>query len=190
MNPPSFRSQLDECREVLAALAQHAQQAEQIAALICETLREGRAVYTCGNGGSATDAAHLSEELLGRYRTGSQRPPLPCVCLNGEVSAITCIANDYGFEQVFARQLQALAHPGDVLVCFSTSGSSPNILAALRVAQERNMTSVALLGGSGGEARELANHALVVPSSNNARVQEAHTLLLHSICEAVEAAFG
>ena len=190
MNLPSFRSQLDECREVLAALAQQAEQAERIAALICETLRDGRTVYTCGNGGSATDAAHLSEELLGRYRTGSQRPPLPCICLNGEVSAITCIANDYGFEQVFARQLKALSHPGDVLVCFSTSGNSSNILEALRTANERGVVSVALLGGNGGEARDLANHALIVPSSNNARVQEAHTLLLHSICEAVETMFG
>jgi D-sedoheptulose 7-phosphate isomerase len=183
----SFLEQLEECRAVLAALAAQAQAVEQIAALVRVALREGRTLFTCGNGGSAADAAHLSEELVGRYR--SNRRALPALCLSVDGAALTCIANDFGYEQVFARQLEALARPGDVLVCFSTSGNSANILAALRAAAQRGVERVALLGGTGGAARGLAEHVLLVPSANGARVQEAHTLLLHTICEAVEAEF-
>lgn len=185
-----FRDQLNELQDVLATFVNQAEQVDEIVVSVVETLRGGHVVYTCGNGGSATDAAHLSEELLGRYRSGSVRPPLPSVCLNGESAALTCIGNDFGFEHVFARQIEALGRPGDLLICFSTSGGSPNILAALRAAQGRQMRSIALLGGSGGAARTIADHALVVPSAHSARVQEAHTLLLHTICEAIEEAFA
>jgi D-sedoheptulose 7-phosphate isomerase len=110
------------------------------------------------------------------------------VCLNADVGALTCIANDFGYTQVFARQLAGLACRGDVLVCFSTSGASPNILAALEAARDQNVLSVALLGRDGGAARMLADYALVVPSHSTARIQEVHTLLLHAICEQCEQA--
>ena len=184
---PSFSQQLIEAQELLAALEPFAPAVDRIAALAAAALRAGGTIYTCGNGGSATDAAHLSEELVGRYR--ANRRPLPAVCLSADSAALTCIANDFGYEAVFARQIAALGKPGDLLVCFSTSGNSPNLLAALEAARAKGVATLALLGGTGGAARALADNALVVPSNNGARVQEAHTLLLHAICEAVEAAF-
>ncbi|MBC8077099.1 MAG: SIS domain-containing protein [Chloroflexales bacterium] len=185
--PPSFRDQLREAQALLAALEPLAAEVDRVATLVVAALRAGGTIYTCGNGGSATDAAHLSEELVGRYR--ANRRPLPAVCLNADGAALTCIANDFGYDQVFARPIAALGWPGDVLVCFSTSGNSPNLLAALAAARAKGVATLALLGGGGGAARALADHALIVPSSNGARVQEAHTLLLHAICEAVEAAY-
>lgn len=185
--PPSFAQQLREAQALLAAMEPLSGEVDRVAALVVAALRAGGTIYTCGNGGSATDAAHLSEELVGRYR--ANRRPLPAVCLNADSAALTCIANDFGYDQVFARPIAALGRPGDVLVCFSTSGNSPNLVAALAAARAKGVVTLALLGGGGGAARALADHALVVPSPNGARVQEAHTLLLHAICEAVEAAY-
>jgi D-sedoheptulose 7-phosphate isomerase len=179
-----FRDQLAESAAVFHAFASQADAADAICRLVADAALGGRCLFTCGNGGSATDAIHLAEELVGRYR--ATRRPFPAVCLNTDVGAITCIANDFGFEQVFARQLEALARPGDLLIVFSTSGGSPNILAALRAARASGVTSIAMLGKGGGAARELADHALVVPSDNSARIQEVHTLILHAICEELE----
>jgi D-sedoheptulose 7-phosphate isomerase len=183
----SLHDQISENIGVLHALKAQAQQVEQIITVVRKALYEGRTLFTCGNGGSATDAFHLAQELVGIYRS-KQRPPLPAICLNADVTAMTCIANDLGYAEVFARQLVALGKPGDVLVCFSTSGKSPNILRVLETAREQGVISVALLGKEGGPARMLADYALVVASHNTARIQEAHTLLLHAICEAVEQA--
>lgn len=179
-----FRNQIDELSAVLRAFAPQAARVDAVVALVAEALLAGRTLFTCGNGGSAADALHLAEELVGRYR--ADRRPLPAVCLNADVGALTCIANDYGYEAVFARQLTALARPGDTLVVFSTSGNSPNILHALRAAREGGVTSVALLGRDGGAAVPLADHSIIVPSANGARIQEVHGLILHAICEAVE----
>lgn len=180
----SFQAQLEEHIAVMQELAGEAATIDRIAATISTAVLSGHTLFTCGNGGSASDALHLAEELVGRYR--SNRRPLPALCLNADVTALTCIANDFGFEQVFARHLQALARPGDLLVCFSTSGNSPNILAALHSARACAVGSIAFLGNNGGEARHLADTALVVPSANSARIQEAHTLMLHAICEEIE----
>lgn len=179
-----FAEQLAELAAVLQALNEQAPQVDAIADCVADALLAGQTLFTCGNGGSATDALHLAQEMVGRYR--SNRRPLPAVSLNADPSALTCIANDFGYDQIFARQLAGLARSGDVLVCFSTSGVSPNILAALQVARERDIISIALLGKSGGPARALADHALVVPSNATARIQEVHTLILHAICEEVE----
>lgn len=181
---PTFRQQLDEAAAVLAAFAPQAVVVDAAADLVASALLAGRSLFTCGNGGSAADAIHLAEELIGRYR--SNRRPLPAICLNADVGAITCIANDFGYDAVFSRQLEALGRPGDVLVVFSTSGGSPNVLNALRAARARGVVSVALLGKGGGAARELADQAIVVPSDNSARIQEIHGLILHAICEEVE----
>jgi D-sedoheptulose 7-phosphate isomerase len=171
---------------VIQALAAQAELIEQIAARVRDVVLPGQLLLTCGNGGSATDAQHLAEELVGRYR--SNRRALPAVALTADSSALTCIANDFGYEYVFARQVEALARPGDLLLCFSTSGNSPNVLAALREARARGAGSIALLGKDGGAARDLADLALVVASDDTARIQEAHLQVLHYICEVVEQA--
>jgi len=185
---PVFQTQLNASVAVLQSLAQQADLIEAIAARVYETVAQGRLLLTCGNGGSATDAQHLAEELIGRYR--SNRRALPAIALTADSSALTCIANDFGYESVFARQIEGLGKPGDLLVCFSTSGNSPNIIAALRAARDQGLGTIALLGKDGGRARELADLALVVPVADTARIQEAHLQVLHYICEVVEAAIA
>jgi D-sedoheptulose 7-phosphate isomerase len=182
----SFRAQIDASCAVLQALAGQAQVVEQIAARVRDTVLAGHLLLTCGNGGSATDAQHLAEELIARYR--SDRRALPALALTADSAVLTCIGNDFGYEQVFARQVEALARPGDLLLCFTTSGNSPNIVAALRAAQARGAGTVALLGKDGGAARGLADLELIVRSDDTARIQEAHLQALHFICEVVEEA--
>ncbi len=183
---PSFRAQIDASCAVMQALAGQAEVVEQIAARVRDTVLAGRLLLTCGNGGSATDAQHLAEELVARYR--SNRRALPALALSANSAVLTCIGNDFGYEQVFARQVEALARPGDLLLCFTTSGNSPNILAALRAARARGAGTIALLGKDGGAARGLADLELIVGSDDTARIQEAHLQVLHFICEVVEVA--
>lgn len=183
-----FRDQLAESIATFQALTVQAAAVDTICNVVADALLAGHTLFTCGNGGSATDAIHLAEELVGRYR--ASRRPFPAICLNTDVGAMTCIANDFGFEQIFARQLVALARTGDILVTFSTSGGSPNILATMHAARSSGVTNVALLGRDGGAALALADYALVVPSQSSARIQEAHTLLLHAICEELEQRVG
>jgi len=183
---PAFQTQVNASLAVLQSLAQQAELIEAIAARVYETVAHGGLLLTCGNGGSATDAQHLAEELIGRYR--SNRRALPAVALTADSSVLTCIANDFGYDVVFARQIEALGKPGDLLVCFSTSGNSPNIIAALHTARERGLGTIALLGKDGGGARELADLALVVPAADTAHIQEAHLQVLHYICEVIEVA--
>ncbi|GAB4444513.1 MAG: SIS domain-containing protein [Chloroflexi bacterium OHK40] len=184
----SFQHQLDELQRLLADFRSQSAVVDAVAARLADGLLAGQTLFTCGNGGSAADALHLAEELVGRYR--SDRRPLPALCLNADVTAITCIANDFGYEAVFARQLVALARPGDMLVAFSTSGRSPNILNALAAARTNGVLTVALLGHDGGPARDRADYPIIVPSGNSARIQELHGLVLHAICEEVEGRFG
>ena len=160
---------------------------DRIAAVAVATLRAGGKILSCGNGGSAADAMHLAEELVGRYR--SNRRSLPGACLNADATALTCIANDFGFDEVFARQIEGLGVKGDLLVCFSSSGNSPNILRALDVARQRGVKSVALLGKDGGQAKGKADLELIVASTDTARIQESHTLILHALLEIIEREF-
>lgn len=157
---------------------------ETTAELIVERLRSGNTIFACGNGGSATDSMHLCEELVGRYR--GDRRPLPAVSLNTDTSVLTCIANDYGFDQIFSRQVEALVKEGDVVVGFSTSGNSENIFQALLTASEKGATTVLLSGKDGGRMKAIADHSIVVPDNNTARIQEIHTFILHSWLEQVE----
>ena len=143
-----FRDQSDELRTVLQDFAPQGEAVDAIARLVASAVIGGRTLFTCGNGGSAADAIHLAEEMVGRYR--GDRRPLAAVCLNTDVGALTCIANDYGYGQVFARQLQALGRPSDVLIVFSTSGGSPNILNVLATAQAGGLMTIAILGKDGG----------------------------------------
>lgn len=155
--------------------------------MLVQALESGGAVLTCGNGGSAAEALHLAEELSGRYR--SNRPALRGLSLCADPTAITCIANDFGFDHVFSRQVEALGRSGDLLVVLSTSGKSANLLNALRVARERGIATLGLLGGEGGPALPLCDHAIVIDGVDGAGVQEAHQMIMHMMCEACEARF-
>jgi phosphoheptose isomerase len=157
----------------------------QVAVVIEECLRDGHKVLIVGNGGSAADAQHLAAELLGRF--GSERSPFPAIALTTDTSVLTAIGNDYGFDTVFARQVQALAEPGDVLIALSTSGRSPNVINAVRAARLAGAATVALTGGGGGELAPCADIGIVVPSGDTARIQEIHIAVVHILCELVEA---
>jgi D-sedoheptulose 7-phosphate isomerase len=154
---------------------------------LVDALRRGGKLLIVGNGGSSCDAAHFAEELTGRFR--NDRPALAAIACT-DAGHITCTANDYGFDEVFARWTRALARPGDVLIVLSTSGNSRNILAALKAAKERGAVCVALLGKGGGEAAALADHAITVPGTTSDRIQELHMLLLHAWVEQIERALG
>lgn len=158
------------------------------AAVLADTLARGGRLFFFGNGGSASDSLHLAAEFTGRLR--QERRPLAALALNADVAALTAIANDYGYAQVFARQLAALARPGDCAVAISTSGNSPNVLQALQVARTLGISTVALLGRDGGAARALADHAVVVPHEDSGRIQEAHIFIGHTWCGQVEVALG
>lgn len=155
-----------------------------VGALLCERFAQGGVLYTLGNGGSAADAQHLSGEMIGRYKR--ERRPLPAVTLSTDPTVMTCTANDYTFADVFSRQLQALARPGDVVAAFTTSGRSANVVDALRTARDRGATTVLFGGGDGGPAAAHADHLLLVPSTETARIQEMHTFLLHAVSELVD----
>lgn len=151
-------------------------------------LKAGGKLLTCGNGGSAADAMHLVEELIGNYHR--RRRALAAICLCADAATLTCIGNDYGFEQIFARQIEALARPGDVLVGFTTSGNSPNVLAAFAAAKARGVTTILLAGKGGGQARGNCDYELIVPSDDTARIQEVHTLILHAWLERIDTEFS
>jgi D-sedoheptulose 7-phosphate isomerase len=159
-------------------------QIEAASALIESTVRSGRRVFACGNGGSAAEAQHFVTELVGRYKTN--RAPLPAVWLGGDTGQMSCIANDFSWDDVFSRPLRALAQPGDIVLALSTSGRSPNVVRCLEVASELGLKSVALLGNGGGAAAHHASHPVIVPATGTARVQEAHLFLIHTFCDALE----
>jgi D-sedoheptulose 7-phosphate isomerase len=150
---------------------------------ITKALKQGGAVLVFGNGGSAADAQHFAAELLGRFE--KERKAYPAVALTTDTSALTAIGNDYGFDRVFARQLEALGRKGDVAIGITTSGNSPNVLRALEAGNARGLTTVALTGG-GGAAGALATHHIAVNETRTARIQEVHATVLHVICELVE----
>jgi len=164
-----------------------AEQADEISALADRyetTLRGGGTLFFAGNGGSAADAQHLATEYVVRYQTN--RPAMRAVALTTDTSLLTACANDMGFDEVFARQVEALAEPGDLLVLHSTSGESPNVIRAAQAAKARGVGVVALLGRNGGHLKDLVDVALVVPSDDTAHIQELHLAIEHAICDLVE----
>jgi D-sedoheptulose 7-phosphate isomerase len=167
---------------------QHCDTVDKIAKLLARCLNNDGAVYWCGNGGSASDSQHLAAELIGRFK--HNRRPLRSIALNTDTSVLTCIANDFGYGDIFARQVEALARPQDILVVISTSGQSENILQALVTAKEKKVITVALLGKSGGVAKELADYSIVIDSDSTARIQEAHIFIGHLLCELIEQEMG
>ena len=160
--------------------------ARKIAAVILAALRSGNKLLIAGNGGSAADAQHIAAEIVGRYK--QDRPAWAAIALTTDASALTSIGNDYGFEQVFARQVEGLGRRGDVLLALSTSGRSPNILAALRSARERGLVTVGLTGRKGKRLGAFCDHLFVSPSDDTPIVQQIHLAVAHGICDEVEQA--
>lgn len=154
---------------------------------MAERLQRGCRVLVCGNGGSAADAQHLAAELCGRF--GKERRALAGIALTTDTSALTAIANDYGFDRVFARQVEALGRPGDLLIGISTSGNSPNVIVAVEEAKQLGIRTIGLLGRDGGKLRTLVDDAIIVPCPITARIQEVHQMIYHFWCEAIEAHF-
>lgn len=181
-----FAQRLDQSLAAISTLRDSLAKIANIAELLQDRLAGGGTMYTCGNGGSAAEALHFAEELIGRYR--SERPALRAVCLNADPTALTCIANDFGFASIFERQCAALLSTNDVLVVFSTSGNSENIVRALRIARERGVPTIGFLGGDGGACRALCDHTIIIASNDSAHVQEAHQVAMHLLCEALEQA--
>lgn len=183
-----FDERLESAYNLLARVREDAalrSQSIEAASRTAKAIAKGATLFICGNGGSAGEATHLSGELIGPFANKS-RPALPAIALGFDTSAATAVANDFSFDEVFARQLAALARPGDVLWALSTSGRSPNVLRALETARERNILSI-LLTGAGGAHSDAADLVLAVPSHETPRIQEVHLMLGHFLCEAVEA---
>ncbi len=162
----------------------NADRINEVADVVVRALQNGNKLLLFGNGGSAADAQHIAAELVGRYQY--DRPGLPAIALTTDSSALTSIANDYGYEFLFARQIEALGQKGDVAIAISTSGRSANIKEGVLAARARGITTIGFLGKEGGQVRELVDHALVVDAQKTARIQEIHILIGHILCEAVE----
>jgi D-sedoheptulose 7-phosphate isomerase len=158
------------------------------AKVIANALQNKNTIFWCGNGGSAAESSHLAVELIGRFK--NNRRSLPSLSLNADTSAITCIANDFGYDEIFSRQLEGLGKKGDVLVVLSTSGKSENISRVLRKAKDLGIVSIALLGKGGGIAASLSDYSIVIDSEETARIQEVHLLLGHTLCEYAEIELG
>lgn len=183
----TFDACVGETVRVLQALAGIRQEIDRAGDLIVRTLRRGGRVLTAGNGGSAAEASHFSTELVGRY--AKSRRALPAIALSADGSLLTCVGNDFGFDDVFARQVEALARPGDLLAVFTSSGNSANIAKALQAAKAAGIDSLAFLGRGGGRCRGLATCELVMPGDRGACAQEAHLFLIHYFCERIDEAF-
>lgn len=177
-----IKKSLEEHLEVMQTLQRDClKQIEEAGLLIATALKVGHKVLLCGNGGSAADAQHIAAELVGRFE--GERRGWPAIALTTDTSALTAIGNDYGFAEIFARQIQALAAPGDVLVAISTSGSSENIRRAIELAREMKCRTVALTGASGANFASLCDASVIVPSARTSRIQEAHATIGHIWCE-------
>ena len=158
----------------------------EMASLISAGLAGGNKLLVMGNGGSAADSQHFVAEIVGRFKM--ERRALPAVALSTDTSILTAVGNDYGFESIFSRQVEALAAPGDIVVGLSTSGNSPNVLEALKEARQRGCRTIGLLGKDGGNIRTACDLALVVPSTDTPRIQEGHITIIHIVCDLVEKA--
>ncbi len=178
-----FKKQTSELRKVLDSLDEFYIQVEQVAKKLREIFERGGIVYVAGNGGSAAQAQHFSDEMVGRYK--GDRVPYPVVALTADSAVLTCIGNDFGYEYIFRRQIQALGREGDAFVGLSTSGASKNVLVAAKQARDSGMTVIAFTGGA-GLLKDMADYAIVVPSESTARIQELHLHAIHLICESLE----
>ncbi len=156
--------------------------------LIAQSIASGSTIFWCGNGGSASDSLHLSAELVGRFK--NNRRPLRSITLNSDVAVLTCISNDFEYEEIFSRQIEGLANQNDVLVGISTSGKSKNIINAFKKANDMNLKTIAFLGKGGGDLISIAQKSILIPSNSTARIQEFHIMIGHIICEIIETELG
>ena len=179
---------IDDSVRTLESLKNLEAEISRAADLIDGCLQAGDKVLVCGNGGSATDASHFATELVVRFV--KDRRALPAICLTSDSGILTAAGNDYGFDEIFARQVAALGTPGDVLICLTTSGKSKNLIRALEEAKGRGLKTIAFLGRDGGSTVGIADVDVLVKSDSTARVQEAHQLLLHVLCEIIESRLG
>jgi D-sedoheptulose 7-phosphate isomerase len=170
--------------DVIQSIAGQQELVERIALAMSAALAQGKKILWCGNGGSAADAQHMAAEIVGRFRR--ERRGLPSIALTTDTSILTAVANDYGYEAVFSRQVEALGNEGDVLVAISTSGNSPNVVKAVEMAKELGLVTVGFTGAGGGRLATLADFLFAVPTKDTARVQEAHSLVAHVLCDWVE----
>ena len=187
--PPSPGSRFTEALRDLSALADRVArelgpQLDVALGLVEDTVRGGGTLFFCGNGGSAADAQHLATEYVVRYMR--QRRPYPAIALTTDTSLLTAAGNDFGFEHIFARQIEALAKAGDLLIIHSTSGTSPNVLRAAEAARDRGVPVLAFSARDGGPLRELADHSVIIPTDRTDRAQELHLCIEHIICDLVE----
>jgi len=176
-----FLSHLETVNKTIETMQE---QLENAANLAVETLKKGNKILLCGNGGSAADAQHIAAELVGRYKT--ERRGLPAIALTTDTSALTAISNDYGYDKVFDRQVEALANKGDLLIGISTSGNSANILSAFKVAKDKGCKTLGMSGKNGGKMNEVCDINLIVPSDDTPRIQEMHILLGHTLCQIID----
>ncbi len=163
---------------------EHADRIVEVARLIARAFREGHKVLLFGNGGSSTDASHIAAEFVGRYHR--DRSPLPAIALGADMAALTCIANDYDYAEIFSRQVRAHGQKGDIAIAISTSGNSPNVLKGAEAARAIGLITVGWTGGKGGKLTSLVDHCFIVPSTVTARIQETHITLGHVLCELIE----
>ena len=161
---------------------------EETSLNISNCLANGGTVFLCGNGGSASDSQNFASELVGKFR--NERKALRAIALTADSSILTNIANDFSYKFIFSRQIKALGREGDILFSISSSGQSPNVLEAIKVANNLNMTSISLLGKGGGKALDISQASIVIPSDSTARVQEMHILVIHILCELIETQLG
>jgi D-sedoheptulose 7-phosphate isomerase len=182
-----IKSQLSSHCQVMQAIERDLSQTiESVVLALVETFQSGHKLLVMGNGGSAADAQHLAAEIVGRFKL--ERRALPAIALTTDSSILTAVGNDYGFECIFSRQVEALAQPGDLVVGISTSGNSPNVLAAMQLAAQKGCRTVALLGKDGGSIKRVAELSVVVPSDDTPRIQEGHSTIIHIVCDLVEKA--
>ncbi|AFL87689.1 phosphoheptose isomerase [Terriglobus roseus DSM 18391] len=179
-----FQHNVSESLLILQSLRKLEPQVERAAKLLADALLSGKKLLACGNGGSAADASHLTTEFVVRYQ--ADRRPYPAISFTTNGGDLTACGNDYGFDEIFARQVRAFGHKGDVLFAFTTSGNSENVLRALLTAKDTGVSTVAFLGRDGGSSSGIADVEFLVEHGVTARIQEAHKLLLHTICELVE----
>jgi len=179
-----IKKHISEHRVTLDSIADLDESIEKVADLLIQCLKNDGTIFWCGNGGSASDSQHLAGELVGRFV--GERRPLKSIALTADSAVMTCIINDYGYEHIFSRQVEALGSEGDVLVGITTSGNSQNVLYAFKVAEQKGMTTIGLLGKGGGKATSMVKQSIVVSSNSTARIQEMHILIGHILCDLIE----
>ena len=181
-----FDDAIREHKKVIDGLEAFYPVIEEIASQMSETIKRGKKIMLCGNGGSAADAQHIATEFIVRFRGDFNRRALPAIALTTNTSLLTACANDYGYDEVFKRQVEGLGNEGDLLIGISTSGNSPNVFKALEYANEQNINTVLLAGRDGGKIAKIARYSIIIPHEDTARIQEAHITVGHILCRLTE----